>query len=676
MTFFEDNARASGSPADFDVEMREQHGLHDDEENEEREGLLSLPNGVKSYKVEWELRTLWVLLGSVMASALVFIVMIIFTMLYIVGDTAPEINTEMMLSENFRRPATDYILDPNWNFNGPRKVRHYGWTILDRIANPDGVYRPIITINGQFPGPMIECNEGDTLVIDVDNQSENATSIHFHGLFQNGTNWMDGTSGITQCPIASKGTFRYEFKVDGQSGTYYYHGHQAAQIADGLFGPLVIHSKNERQLQEISYVSDRVVMVQDYYHDLSSGVLKTSLEPGNEDTPSPDGALINGNNVYDCSTTEKMCDNTFARLPTIDLTSNANHRLRFINVGAFAWFEISLDEHSLAITEVDGTDVQPYYTTQMHLSPAQRYSTVVTTNSTTSDAFWLHARMIRHCFSNPKEPGEDTSTINAIVTYTSSSKQKRSKIEVASPLPTSQHWNDPYLVECRDMKHTNFVPKLAISPPLEPDHSYSVRTNLQIGAWRLQRGFFNGSSFRPNLKSPSLHRIMDGLLTDNDTFLAMDGPNDHAFHIENELVVQHESIKVVDLIIQNFDEMNHPLHLHGHKFWVLGQGHAYFPGYEKLSPDLSNPLRRDTATLEGFGWMLLRFVTDNPGIWAFHCHMAWHSESGLVMQFLSQPEVMITRDIPEANKKLCEAADLEKGAPPKDEIWFGFDHGR
>jgi FtsP/CotA-like multicopper oxidase with cupredoxin domain len=83
---------------------------------------------------------------------------------------------------------------------------------------------------------MIECNEGDTLVIDVDNQSVNSTSIHFHGIFQNGTNWMDGTNGVTQCPIAPKGKFQYRFTVAGQSGTYFYHGHQSAQIADGLFG--------------------------------------------------------------------------------------------------------------------------------------------------------------------------------------------------------------------------------------------------------------------------------------------------------------------------------------------------------------------------------------------------------------------------------------------------------
>ncbi|KAI9743499.1 MAG: hypothetical protein M1818_002812 [Claussenomyces sp. TS43310] len=649
--------------------MRERSSIDEEEQEQEGKGLLSSAADAGQNRAEWRLRVIWVFLASMFAIVLVLVIMIVFTKALIVGKVDSKLKTEISLSEEFRRQPTDYILDSHWDFNAQRKTREYHWTIVDRVANPDGVYRQMITINGQFPGPLIECNEGDTLVINVDNQSMNATSIHFHGLYQNGTNWMDGTPGITQCPIAPKGKFRYEFKVDGQSGTYYYHGHQSAQLADGLLGPVVIHSRDENRLQAIPYTTDRVIMVQDYYHDLSTGVLKTSLEPGNEDTPSPDGALINGQNVYDCTRSSKICDSTFAQRPTFDLAPNTNHRLRFINVGAFAWFEISLDEHSLAITEVDGTDVLPFDTTQMHLGPGQRYSTIITTNSTSEDAFWLRARMIRHCFSDPKKPGDRASEVNAIMRYAAGETDKALELE-----PTSRQWDDAYLVECRDMQHTNFKPNPSTAAPSKPDHTYNIRANLQIGAWRLQRGFFNTSSFRGDLKSPSLHRVMDGLVTDNETFLVGDGANTAAFQMENELVVQHKGVQVVDLVIQNFDEMNHPLHLHGHKFWVLDQGHAYFPGYDKVDLDLSNPIRRDTATVEGFGWMLIRFITDNPGIWAFHCHMAWHSEAGLVMQFLSQPEVMATREIPEANMMLCEADDIDKGAAPKDEIWYGFGH--
>lgn len=212
------------------LEAEGQRLLSNDPENYE------VDDDTGDYKVEWHLRTGWAIAGSLLSAGLVFLLMVLITRYYIVEDIEQELGVQEAPSSDFRRPMSDYILDPHWNFNSKKRIRKFQWTILDRVANPDGVYRPMIMINGKFPGPMIECNEGDTLVIDVDNQSINATSIHFHGIFQNGTNWMDGTNGVTQCPIAPKGKFQYRFTVDGQSGTYFYHGYQAVQIADGLFG--------------------------------------------------------------------------------------------------------------------------------------------------------------------------------------------------------------------------------------------------------------------------------------------------------------------------------------------------------------------------------------------------------------------------------------------------------
>lgn len=123
----------------------------------------------------------------------------------------------------FRRPSSDYVIPPDWDFDAPPKARYYHWTITDITANPDGVFRPLVVINGQFPGPMIVCNEGDTVVVDVVNHAKNATAIHWHGLFQNGTNFMDGTVGVTQCPIAPGQSFRYQFTVKGQAGSCKHH---------------------------------------------------------------------------------------------------------------------------------------------------------------------------------------------------------------------------------------------------------------------------------------------------------------------------------------------------------------------------------------------------------------------------------------------------------------------
>lgn len=132
---------------------------------------------------------------------------------------ASDAESERRTVRMFKRPSTDYIIPRDWNYDAPPKARYQRWTITDIVANPDGVFRPMTVINGKFPGPMIVCNEGDTIVIDVTNHAQNATSIHWHGLFQNGTNFMDGTPGVTQCPIAPGESFRYQFTVTGQAGS-------------------------------------------------------------------------------------------------------------------------------------------------------------------------------------------------------------------------------------------------------------------------------------------------------------------------------------------------------------------------------------------------------------------------------------------------------------------------
>lgn len=65
--------------------------------------------------------------------------------------------------------------------------------------------------------------------------------------------------------------------------------------------------------------------------------------------------------------------------------------------------------------------------------------------------------------------------------------------------------------------------------------------------------------------------------------------------------------------------VTHPIHLHGHDFYVLGAGSGAFTSTSQLKFD--NPPRRDVAMLPGQGWLVIGFVTDNPGAWLMHCHI-------------------------------------------------------
>ena len=122
-------------------------------------------------------------------------------------------------------------------------IRHYHFVIARGNLAPDGVNKSCMLINGQFPGPMIEANWGDTIQVTVENKitgPEEGTSLHWHGLLQKETPWYDGVPSVQQCPIAPGKSFTYSFKADTY-GTSWYHSHYSAQYADGLAGPMIIH---------------------------------------------------------------------------------------------------------------------------------------------------------------------------------------------------------------------------------------------------------------------------------------------------------------------------------------------------------------------------------------------------------------------------------------------------
>ena len=66
----------------------------------------------------------------------------------------------------------------------------------------------------------------------------------------------------------------------------------------------------------------------------------------------------------------------------------------------------------------------------------------------------------------------------------------------------------------------------------------------------------------------------------------------------------------------------HPMHLHGHDFYILGEGDGDFTDVGISALNFDNPTRRDTHMLNPGGWLVVAFPTDNPGAWLFHCHIS------------------------------------------------------
>ena len=109
----------------------------------------------------------------------------------------------------------------------------------------DGTRRSVLAVNNRMPGPTIVTRLGQELKVTVINSllSESIT-IHWHGLHQRGTPWMDGVPLITQCPILPYTNFTYTFTLK-EVGTHWYHSHSGATRTDGLFGAVVVTSPDE-----------------------------------------------------------------------------------------------------------------------------------------------------------------------------------------------------------------------------------------------------------------------------------------------------------------------------------------------------------------------------------------------------------------------------------------------
>ncbi|KAG4222039.1 hypothetical protein PC116_g29486 [Phytophthora cactorum] len=101
------------------------------------------------------------------------------------------------------------------------KTVTYDWNVTWVFASPDGFGRPVIGINDVWPCPIVEADVGDFVSINLNNQLGNETTgLHFHGINQISSNFMDGAVGTNQCPLPPDHAVNYRFYVSNLDGSY------------------------------------------------------------------------------------------------------------------------------------------------------------------------------------------------------------------------------------------------------------------------------------------------------------------------------------------------------------------------------------------------------------------------------------------------------------------------
>ncbi|KAF5013666.1 hypothetical protein FDECE_358 [Fusarium decemcellulare] len=497
-------------------------------------------------------------------------------------------------------------------------IRRYDFSVSRGTIAPDGYQLPVILVNGQFPGPTIEANWGDTIQVTVSNDIEDeGLALHWHGLMQKGTPWEDGVPGVTQCPIPPGKSFTYQFVAE-MYGTTWYHSHYSAQYSAGLFGPLIIHGPKGKTKYDIDVGP---VLLSDWYHKEYYDLVEEVMKPGALGIVSSDSNLINGKMNFNCSSVEKgdktPC-NSNAGVSKFRFKRGKTHRLRLINTSAEALQRFSIDGHSMTIIANDFVPVEPYDTKVVTLGVGQRTDVLVKADGDL-DAYWMRANISTNC-SLTRAPD----AVAAI--YYDNANQKKP--------PKSLPWDIPDPATCAndDLQLTKPIMQLPLpKADLTMDLDVEVYKNASnVTLWK-----FGGRDFRTNFNSPTL--LLSKL-------------GNHSFE-EQWNVRNTGNAKSVRINVINKTPIPHPMHLHGFNMYVLHEGPGTWDG---TIINKHNPQRRDVVQLRPSGHLVIQFdAGDNPGVWPFHCHIAWHVSAGFLTQFLTNPDKVEKLRIPNVVAETC-----------------------
>lgn len=499
----------------------------------------------------------------------------------------------------------------------------YNLVITNTTLNPDGHgSRLAMLINGTFPGPVIRASWGDTLIINVENKLQhNGTGIHWHGLRQLNSCQHDGVPGITECPIAPGKSRQYIFKAT-QFGTSWYHSHWSAQYADGVVGTIIIDGPATANYDE----DLGVLPLTDWYY-LPGFEVNEQAQLSKTGPPLPDNILVNGTHKNAAG------GGAYAK---VNVKKGKKYRIRLINTSVDSVFHVSFDGHPFTVMTSDFVPIRPFVADQLTLNIGQRYDVVINANQTVAN-YWFRVNVGTLCGGN--KILNQGFQVGAILQYEGAPNANPPD---AGGVTMRNH--------CID--ETNLVPFVPNSVPTSilptaGNNELSINHVQDQTTDQLFRWTIDGSTQVVNWTQPSLKTALEN----SPNY----GNNSNIYEIATK-----DNWYLWWIQTRTFIPLPHPIHLHGHDFYILGSGNNV---WDQTANGLNfdNPTRRDTATLPGGGWLVIAFPADNPGVWVMHCHIAWHAAQGLSVQFLERKN--------EIKGAIGSTTEFSKGCQEWREYW-------
>ncbi len=271
-------------------------------------------------------------------------------------------------------------------------IRRKPTRIGDRMGNP-------ITVNGSIPAPLIRLQEGRDVILNVTNQLDEDSSIHWHGVLL--PNGMDGVPLVTFPGIKPGETFTYRYPVR-QHGTYWYHSHSGLQEQIGHYGPLVI---DPAEPEPFHFDRDYVVMLSDwtfhdphtiyaklkksegYYNyqkrtveDFFDDVQKTGWRTAWAERGMWGRMRMSSRDILDVTGAEYTylinglpADSNWTGL----FKPGQKVRLRFINGSSMTFFDVRIPGLKMTVVAADGQYVEPVPVDEFRIGVAETYDVIV-----------------------------------------------------------------------------------------------------------------------------------------------------------------------------------------------------------------------------------------------------------------------------------------------------------
>lgn len=487
-----------------------------------------------------------------------------------------------------------------------------------------GRMRRAVTANGGVPGPTLRWREGDDVVLRVTNHLDVTSSIHWHGLVVPAT--QDGVPGLSFDGIPARGAFTYRFPVR-QSGTYWYHAHSRFQEQSGLYGAIVIEPRDgERERCDRDYV----LLLSDWTDEDPARVyakLRSRPDVYNYGQPTVGDLLRDARDhgLGEALAMRRMWNRM--RMNPTDLAdvSGATYtylvngstpagnwtglfrpgervRLRLVNGSSNTLFDLRIPGLRLRVVAADGQPVEPVEVDELRLSAAETYDVIVTPiddraytvfAQSIDRSGYARATLAPRAGMSAPVPALDARPRLGM-------RDMMGSMSGGGEMVMAHHARTEYgpSVDMRvDMPRTNLDdPGVGLR-----DRSHRVLTYADL---RTPGGAVDA---REPGRTIELH------LTGNMERFAwsFDGvPYAAARPIHFR---QGERLR---LRLVNDTMMNHPIHLHG--MWS-----------DLESPDGSFQVRKHTVNVQPAQQVSYAVTADNPGRWAFHCHMLFHMEAGM-----------------------------------------------